>query len=856
MRRVGEGNIWQYFLTALLDGGLFSGYGPGMTGTDSQIDLNAEPALDAPGIVVNSRCVVFDEQGMRVVVVSGVPVFSYQREDEVAEALFVALAQELGYARPGELTAALDLSASTVYRARQRYLDEGASGLVPKKRGPRGARLGETREAAIRKWHREGKSALWMAQRLGVAANTVRNALLRMGLSPRRIVGEQEELLAGVEDEVDLAGAVAVPEPGDAEGEAEPVAEVHAAIAPEGSSEPATETGLAAVVAPSPTSGAAAAPAEPAETPADSAGGVQLAGKSEPEEARPVLPASPAALPVETTLDPDPLNREIDRALAVLGQLNDAAPLFASGKSVAGAGVLLAVPLLLASGVFQAARETFGPIGPAFYGLRTTLLTLLFMALRRIKHPENVKGHSPPELGRVLGLDRAPEVKTIRRKLSRLVEGGLGVVEAFLDRLVRSRVESRSEALGFLYVDGHVRVYSGQADLPKTHVARMRISLPATQDMWVNDADGAPLFFVTQEAHPSLVSALSPILGEIRKLVGPERRVTVVFDRGGWSPELFQRMDRSGFDVLTYRKGKADPVPAGEFVEHVVPGTQGKRSFLLHDKEVTLLRGKFSMRQVTRLKGDHQTQIVTTRRDLGVMEVALRMFDRWRQENFFKYMRQEYAIDALVEHGMVAADRSRLVPNPARKALDKQLDQAKKKVEQLEAKYGAAAIDNQEKQRRTMRGFKIAHGTELGIPLRQARALVTELVEQRSKVPTHVPVGEVRAKVVRLPRAKKRLTDGLKMLAYQVETDLVRAVAPSYARCLDEGRPLITAALRSAADLEVTEDELRVTLAPQSSPHRSRAIAELCTLLDATETTFPGSSLRLRYAVAGGEPVK
>jgi len=111
-------------------------------------------------------------------------------------------------------------------------------------------------------------------------------------------------------------------------------------------------------------------------------------------------------------------------------------------------------------------------------------------------------------------------------------------------------------------------------------------------------------------------------------------------------------------------------------------------------------------------------------------------------------------------------------------------------------------------------------------------------------------VGEVRDEVVRLPRAKKRLTDGLKMLAYQVETDLVRLVAPFYARSLDEGRTLVTAALQGAAALEVTDDELRVNLAPQSSPHRSRAIAGLCALLDATETVFPGTALRLRCARA------
>ena len=98
--------------------------------------------------------------------------------------------------------------------------------------------------------------------------------------------------------------------------------------------------------------------------------------------------------------------------------------------------------------------------------------------------PEGLKEYSPQDLGRVLGLDRAPEVKTLRRKLARLAT--VGRAAQFGQALAQQRVALRGEALGFLYTDGHVRVYHGQHTLPKAHVARMRISLPATSDYWVN----------------------------------------------------------------------------------------------------------------------------------------------------------------------------------------------------------------------------------------------------------------------------------------------------------------------------------------------------------------------------------
>ena len=237
-----------------------------------------------------------------------------------------------------------------------------------------------------------------------------------------------------------------------------------------------------------------------------------------------------SGLPRGRSAHDDPADRSFDRLMACLGLLDDADPMFRSGTRIPGAGVLLAIPAIIGSGVLAAAQEVYGTIGPAFYGLRTTVVGLLLMALLRIKRPEGLKERSPQDLGRILGLDRAPEVKTLRRKLSRLA--GLGGASRFGRLLAQRRVETRGSAMGFLYIDSHVRVYHGKHKLPKAHVTRMRLALPATTDYWVNDAKGEPLFVITAQANAGLAQMLPSLLEEIRGLVG-ERRVTVVFDRGG-----------------------------------------------------------------------------------------------------------------------------------------------------------------------------------------------------------------------------------------------------------------------------------------------------------------------------------
>jgi DNA-binding CsgD family transcriptional regulator len=565
----------------------------------------------------------------------------------------------------------------------------------------------------------------------------------------------------------------------------------------------------------------------------------------------PPVPLQEADLPepCPTTMDTDPSDRCFDRILARLGVLDDARPLFQAGLRIPHAGVLLALPILLQSGILTAAREIYGSIGPAFYGLRSTLLVLLFMALLRIKRPEGLKEHVPTELGRLVGLDRAPEVKTLRRKLEHLAK--LRRAEQFGQELARLRVEARGDTLGFLYVDGHVRVYHGKHRLPKTHVARAHFTLPATSDYWLNDQRGDPLFMVTAKANAGLVQILPELLAKCRKLLG-ERPITVVFDRGGWSPKLFQKLQADGIHILTYRKGKTADLPVKKFKLRKAKLDGHPVEYWLNDKtiKVKVEKGTLKLRQVTRLKGDHQTQVVTTRWDLSAVEVAHRMFARWAQENWFKYMREEYLLDALVDYGVEPDDPERTVPNPERKRLEKEVAAARLELAKVQEEYGAAALDNVEAKRPTMRGFKIAHG-KLGKQVRAARNRLEALVARKATLPVRVAVGEaVKDPIVKLAPERKHLTDLLKMVAYQTESDFLALIRPHYARTEDEGRTLVQNLLASAADLEVTPEELQVKVAPLSSPHRTKVLAALCAELDKASAVFPGTRLRMRYAVS------
>ena len=547
--------------------------------------------------------------------------------------------------------------------------------------------------------------------------------------------------------------------------------------------------------------------------------------------------------------DQNPLDRSMDRLLAALGLLDDALPLFAPAQNLPRAGVLLAIPALVASGLLSAAEKIYGSLAPSFYGLRTTLVAYALLALLRIPRPEALKEYAPGELGRIVGLDRMPEVKTLRRKLARLA-AGKGSYQLGQE-IARQRIREHGRVFGFLYVDGHVRAYHGKHTIPKAYVTRARLAAPATTDYWVNDKRGDPLFVVTAEANAALTRMLPDLLAEVRKLLGPKRRITIVFDRGGWSPKLFRQLMSLRCDILTYRKGRTRKIAKARFSQHQVKLDGRRVQYLLHEQPVRFLKGKLRLRQITRLtSGGHQTPIITSRWDLRAVVLAYRMFERWRQENFFKYVREEYLIDALADYEIEPADPNRSVPNPARKAIEKELCRMRAQLGKLRAHY--AAISLEVRPRRLPRAAAKKAKEKLRTEIGQAKARLEKLQARHHALPRRVPVAQAQKgqAVVKLSTERKHLTNVLKMVAYQIESDLLELIRPHYKRVEEEGRTFIQTALQDAADLEPTQEQLRVTLAPLSSPHRSRALEALCETLNETHAKFPGTELEMHYAVA------
>jgi transposase-like protein len=698
-----------------------------------------------------------------LVIVHGLATFAWDAGDEAARRLAAVQLVRLRAASQGQVAEAFGVDPVTVWRWDQALAAGGVAGLVPARRGPKGAsKLTPELAARIAGLDAAGATLREIAAATGVSTFSVRNALGR--------------------------------------------------VAP----------GAAAVAA----------------------GEHGAAGE---EDTVPVLP--------------DPVPRDAGRALARWGLLGEgAAPVFTPGARYPLAGLLLALPALEATGLLEAAREVYGRLRDGFYGLTATLLTLVFLALAGEPRAEGATRVPPAALGRVLGLDRAPEVKTIRRKLAELAAAGKAA--DLIMALARRHAAARPDALGFLHVDGHARVYYGTRTVQKTHVARLKFPAAATMETWVTDQDGDPVFMVIAEPSDSLAAELRRLLPQLRQVVGAGRRVTVCFDRGGWSPALFADITEAGFDVLTWRKGPAPDIPAAEFTTITCTDDRGRRhEYDLADSTAGLgisqgpRKGQtVTLRQVTRLVpakggGTRQIHALTSRDDLTAGEVCWRLSSRWREENYFRYARTRFALDALDSYAAAPDDPDRKVPNPARKTAAARVRQAGAAAQAAEAARDAALL-----QLRSPAPGQAAYLSNqvinaLAAPVEAAWRDLDEAEQAAAAVPARIPLGELTPDMVRLDAETKQITHAIRMAAYNAETTLARALDGHYARAGDEAYALIREALTVSGDIIPGNGQLLVRLDPLTAPRRTQALAALCDHLTAAGACYPGTDLVLRYEV-------
>ena len=438
------------------------------------------------------------------------------------------------------------------------------------------------------------------------------------------------------------------------------------------------------------------------------------------------------------------------------------------------------------------------------------------MALCRIKNPEQLKQHPPGELGKLLGLDRIPEVGYFRVKIKQITDQSKA--DELHTELFRSWTEEMPEM--FFYIDGHVRVYHGEkANLPKRFVSREKLCLSGTTEFWVNDQQGLPLMFVTGELNEKLKAAIEEIIPKIQEEI-----------------TLPSKPTEPAFTIVVDNNIETQIYNTNVTMQLCEMGTQ--------------LNGHW-FREIRRLsENGHQTSVLTTHPELSLPETAVKMFSRWAQENFFKYMISDFDFDRMIEYGTEPVNQKRTIPNPCYKELTYQIKKAREKKARLEARIfkqmeGKTIIESNALEQ------VILKSAELIEKINEYNQQIETLLANRKNQPSRISIADMppQQRYNKLLQESKKLKNAIIMLSYRAESALYNIMPVFYKNTQKEGRVILKEIFTSDADIipDYQNNILTIRLHSLSTPRANQAMKELCAFLNQTETCFPFTNLKLAY---------
>jgi hypothetical protein len=553
-----------------------------------------------------------------------------------------------------------------------------------------------------------------------------------------------------------------------------------------------------------------------------------------------------------------------ERVLAALGKLSAAPSRFRAALDVTNGGVLWALPALLTNGLLRHTKACFD-LPNGYYSTVHIFLLLAYMALCRIKSNEQLRYSPPGELGLLLGLDRIPEVRTLRGKIKDLSQQEQ--VEQWAAVLSEEWMAADPEAVGTLYVDGHVRVYHGsQTKLPIRYVPRERLCLRGMTDYWVNDQQGRPFFVISTPFTSGLLEMLrNRIVPRLLEEVPDQptqqeldadpqlHRFTLVFDREGYSPAFFKQMwEPHRIACMTYHKYPKRDWSEAEFHPRTALGPQGEEMTMKLAERGTYLgeKGKgLWVRELRKLsRTGHQTAVVSTEYRAEAGSLGVRMFSRWCQENFFRYMMQHFNIDALIDYGIEPADETKQVVNPAYRKIESQIKSQAAKLGRKVREFGEINLSPVPPPKEIQ-----VYETRKGNLIEEIHRLekdLSALKKTRRETCRHVSLDQLPEtdRFSQLAPARKAFMDTIKMIAYRAETAMAAILRDSLARP-DDARALLRDIFTTQADLHPNQEQGTLTVRLHHLTNRlsDQAAHDLAEFLNTTETVYPGTNLRLCY---------
>jgi hypothetical protein len=249
--------------------------------------------------------------------------------------------------------------------------------------------------------------------------------------------------------------------------------------------------------------------------------------------------------------------------------------------------------------------------------------------------------------------------------------------------------------------------------------------------------------------------------------------------------------------------------------------------------------------------GKVQTSIISTDFHCDLERAATRLFARWSQENFFRYMRREFALDVMNEHALDDFPCGAQVVNPSWKELAAKVKSTQGKISRAASEFAALSLDEPTGSTRLTPDKIIQMKEEKLAELQFLKTEKQRLNAEKKAIPRKIPASALPddLKLKRIAPSRKLLLDTVRMMAYRAEIVLAGVAREHASEAFDEQHALMKTIFDSHADLIPDGEKrlLEVVIHPAGEARRNRLISAIIDTVNAAEFHYPGTDLLMRY---------
>ena len=504
------------------------------------------------------------------------------------------------------------------------------------------------------------------------------------------------------------------------------------------------------------------------------------------------------------------------------------------GRWVQHAGSWLMLGMLQSMGLYDIAQRHRGRAVQGF-SLRVALDAVAVALSLGETCAEGVRRLQTPTLGTLLRHRRGITADWARQVLGEFANGASGEFHrGVAERLLHDAMHDDHRV--FLYIDNHLRPYSGKHEIRKGWHMQDKRAVRGTTDYYVHDEQGCPLWRMTTASHDSLCAWLRPAVEFVEEALGKQAVPVLMFDRGGAFPEAMAELRNLGAEFITYERAPYPMLAPTEFTEELrvmVPSKPRKPIIIRYTdtRGKNLGSGRGRVRRVALKMPDGQQINLLAASTLPAETLIRRQLARWGyQENQFKHEVERWGLNHLDSRTVEPYPPDAIIPNPARRQLERQLKLAEATEGRALRLLAHLGPDDPKRARLEQeRGAAVARQEQL--------------LQLRPKVPARARVDEtpLADKLQRHRPQMKTVLDTIRIALANAEADLALRLRPGMDRPR-EAKKLLANVLAAPGRVALASNAsaVRVRLEPAANPAERAAIACLLRNVNRLRLSLPG----------------